>query len=85
MALTDLDLLDGKSEPESLLGNLFYVHLFLNAYTNFSILFFTQNKLFLLDGKNLALRINFSLTTSSYATVVLRELMKTTENIEDKE
>ncbi|CAB4410147.1 unnamed protein product [Rhizophagus irregularis] len=50
LSLTDLDLLDGKSEPESLP-----------------------------NGKNTALRINFSLSASSYATVLLRELMKPTE------
>ncbi|RIA96010.1 pseudouridine synthase [Glomus cerebriforme] len=54
LSLTDLDLLDGKSEPESLP-----------------------------DGKNTALKINFSLPASSYATILLRELMKTTEKIEE--
>jgi tRNA(Glu) U13 pseudouridine synthase TruD len=37
------------------------------------------------DGKNTALRISFSLPASSYATVLLRELMKATEKIEEKE
>ncbi|GBC02793.1 hypothetical protein RclHR1_04820011 [Rhizophagus clarus] len=50
LSLTDLDLLDGKSDPESLP-----------------------------DGKNTALRVNLSLLASSYATVLLRELMKPTE------
>ncbi|RHZ79852.1 hypothetical protein Glove_140g75 [Diversispora epigaea] len=53
LSLTDLDILQGNSEPESIP-----------------------------DGEYLALRINISLSTSQYATMALRELLKNSANAE---
>ncbi|CAJ0912526.1 5384_t:CDS:2, partial [Entrophospora sp. SA101] len=53
LSLTDLDIINGKVEPE--------------------------------NGKYVALRINFSLSTSKYATMTLRELMKSTDEYDNEE
>ena len=63
---TDVDKLENAPEPMGIEGNCF-------SEAN---LFLELSAVCILDGKYLALKVEFTLGTSQYATMALREIMR---------